>query len=653
MRRLRALLGKEIRQHAWTGLALGFCLAALFALLLATAWLAPETISLMQVHAGFLTFAICGAMVLGNRLVVSEYYGRSQLFVEALPLARWEMLAVKYVLGLALLLIATALSLGIAALVSATREAIDWRFLTIVAARSGTIIFFFWSWFFGMGLVGRFRVAIYLGILIAVMFLDGFTAFEILHFGPIAVLDNTTLPFEREIMPTRALLVTLALGAGWTALGFALALINEGSVAEILAKRMSQREKSIIGILFIALALAYTLIEERRDKPPYNFPEEEVIKSEAVPLEILYLLPERRADAEALMAWLEDDLSRFSRALGWSSLPEVRLAFSPSLEAGFFDTAELQLNDGILIRANFGSDIDWDPRALSAYVLARVLDGATDDRARFEPKAWLRDGFAEWWSHRRQLTDDSSGDREATDSLETSCSDEASLLLRALWTTRHDPLDTSRLARWLRYRERHGEELASAVAFSGLRILEQQADRDAVLHLARQVFGRQPHRDIRELFYEWRHPMEEVFAQATAQGWEPFLASWNNELERLRTREPCRARLAQLPEGTAQIEIESGEGTIRDVVYGFQFTEPLPQGTTTTLLHHRLSAFDSELERRDLLRVERFWPSETRETSWRLPGLYRRDNRAFLAVEIESEILGCPIRFDAQRRTFQ
>lgn len=272
MRRLRALVGKEVRQHAMVGMAIGFCLAALYALLLAVSWLAPETVSMMQVHAGFLTWILVAGMVLGNRLVVAEYYGRSQLFVEALPLARWEMLVVKYLLGLALLLLATALSLLITAIVSATREAIDWRFLAIVTSRSVAVVFCFWSFFFAMGLVGRFRIAVYIAILLGLMFLEGFTAFETIRFGPIATLDNSTLPFEREVMPTRAILHTLALGAAWTAIGFGLALINEGSVAEALAKRMSLREKAIIAILFIALGLAYAILEERRDKPPYSFP---------------------------------------------------------------------------------------------------------------------------------------------------------------------------------------------------------------------------------------------------------------------------------------------------------------------------------------------------------------------------------------------
>ena len=98
-----------------------------------------------------------------------------------------------------------------------------------------------------MGFIGRFRVAIYIAIVLTLGVIDQMTALELQHFGPLAVLDNTTLPYERETLPVRAVWETLVLGAGLTALAFGLALINEGSVAEALARRMSQREKAIIG----------------------------------------------------------------------------------------------------------------------------------------------------------------------------------------------------------------------------------------------------------------------------------------------------------------------------------------------------------------------------------------------------------------------
>ena len=646
MRRLKALLGKELRQHAAIGLALLACLAAIYLLLLLGILLGGDTVSLIEAHAAFLFFLALSGAVVGNRLVVGEYYGRTQLFVEALPLARWEMVALKYILGLTVLLLAAGLSLAVTAVVALSREAIDVRFLAIVGTRSAAFIFFIWSFFFAMGFVGRFRIAIYIAIVLALGIIDEMTSLELQHFGPLAVLDNNTLPFEREVLPARAISETLALGAGLTLLAFGLALIHEGSVAEALARRMSQREKAVIGVLFVALTLAFSYLDERREKEPYAFPEEEVVRSATLPLEVLYLLPERRAEAEALLSHLETDFGALILLLNWQTRPAVRVAYSSALDAGVYDPAALAQNDGILVRANFAA-ADFDPSDFAAHLVGRLLDEATDGRARFEPKAWLRDGFAEWWSH---------GDRDssaAAPDLETACLEGFRPLLRALWASRTAPPSEDHLAAWLRYRERHGEDLAEAVAAGGLWVLEQMEGHDAVLSLAREVFARQPAQDLRELIYEWRHPMPEVFERATALSWPEFVAAWRAELERLATTPACRQALVGVAEGSTRLDVEAGVGAVRELVYGVSFDQPPPDSTLVTLLHGRLTAFDDTIERRDLRREEKLWPVGKRQASWRLPGFYNQGSRAFLALEIESAVLGCPIRLHAERRVFE
>lgn len=651
MRRIAALLEKEVRHHGAATAALFACLAGIYLLLLLLTAVNSEVVTLMQAHAGFLFFAAFGAVVLANRLVVAEYYGRTQLFVEALPIRRFEMVAVKYVLGLAVLVLAAGLSLLVTALASLTREPIDARFLGLVATRSAVFLFFVWSFFFAMGFVGRFRAPIYLGIFMGLVVIEEMTAFEMQHFGPVALLDASTLAVEREVLPIRAVLETLAFGAGATVLAFVLALIREGSVAEMLAQRMSQREKATVGILFIALTLALTFLGERREKKPYAFPEDEVLASGSVPLEVLYLLPERLDDARVLLERLEAELAPLASELGWKRLPEVRIAYGPSLDPGIYDDAELAENEGILVRANFRRTEGWDVRDFSAHVVGRVLDRATRGRARFEPKAWLRDGFAQWWSLQRPVgPQETQLPPESRPDLARACSEGDVLTLRALWTTRHEPPDERRLARWRRYREQHGEALAEAVALSGLRVLEARAGRGAVVSLARSVFGRVPPRDARELFYEWRRPMARVFADATGIAWSELVAGWDAELDRARSAPGCREALAALPEGAASIEVEAGPGTVRDLVYSLRLTAPPAPGTLVALLHTRLTPFDDELERQELSRVEDLWPAGAREASWRLSGLYGRGSRAFFALELDSAVLGCPLRFHAERR---
>ncbi len=660
MRRLTALLGKELRQHALSGIALLVCLTICYLLLLVGTLANAETVSVMEVHASFLLlFVLIAALVLGHRLVVTEYYGRTQLFLEALPVRRWEVVALKYGLGLAVLLLISGLSLGATALAALTREPVDGWFLTIVATRTLVYVFFLWAFLFAMGLVGRFRIPIYLALLVMVGVVDGMTQLELQRFGPLALVDNNTLPFEREVMPIRALLETLAIGIGWTAVAFGLALIHEGSVAETLAKRMSQKEKALVGILFVGMMLAIVFLDDRRDKEPYTFPNQNTLVSATAPLEILYLQPTRSADALALQSRLEHDLDTLRDAMGWTDLPAVRIAYRPSIDATIYDQAELTSNDGILVRANFQRTDDWDPQAFSAFVIGLTLDDATLGRAQFEPKAWLRDGFAQWWASRPRAT----GSAVNIDPAVACASDDSPTrrtLLRALWMTRHQPLTSHQLATWLRTRERHGERVTAALALSGLWVLEQQHGEAAVLALAREVFGRQPTEDIRELIYEWRHPMATVFQAAntaktadtttTTVGWEDFIADWNTQLDRWRSEPACRALLDAIPEGEAELEIERGAGSVRNIVYRFDFDSPWKAGTLVTLLHTRLTPFDAPLERFDLRRREHLWPTGESQASWRLPGFYGQGSRAFFALEVESEILGCPIRWVADRR---
>ena len=219
--------------------------------------------------------------------------------------------------------------------------------------------------------------------------------------------------------------------------------------------------------------------------------------------------------------------------------------------------------------------------------------------------------------------------------------------------TRNAPPSADRLATWLRYRERHGADLAEAVAASGLLALEQRFGRDAVLSLAREVFGRRPSQDLRELIYEWRNPMAAVFERTTAIAWPDFIATWNAELERLRDTTVCRRALAAVVAGSGSLDVEAGTGAVRDLVLRLRFERPPPAGTVVSLLHTRLTPFDEPLERRDLRRIERLWPTAAREASWRLPGLYSQGSRAFLALEIDSLALGCPIRLHAERRVFE
>jgi hypothetical protein len=645
MRRVAAILHKELRQHAVAFLLLLVCEAGAFCLLLLGSWVGQETVSLMEALGFFLwIFLPLGAIVLSNRLVVAEYRGRTQLFLEALPVYRWEMVALKLGLGLAVLLgisfLALLVNLGVASL----RETIDIGFVGVLAVRTAAFVFFLWTFFFAMGFVGRFRVPIYLGLLLALSMLDQMTAFEFQRFGPFAVLDSGTFAFAREL-PQRAVVETVLLGVFSLGIALTLALIHEGSLAEELSRRMSQKEKALVGLLFVALLVVSTVLDERREKEPFTFTQEEVVwSSSELSLHLLYLKDEMRSDAEGLGERLEVDLLGLRDALDWTSLPAVRVAYRSSLGSTTYDEATLQANDGILVRANFQEAPQWDAAAFSAYIVGLVLDDATAGRAGFEPKAWVRDGFSRWWSERYRLRRVDSSGPEGCDDV---------LLLRALWLSREQQVDADLLASWWRLEERHGEAMTDGLAYAAMSWIEQLHGEDAVLKLARNLFGRESPKDLRELFYERRHPMAVVFEEATGQSWQEFLVSWGAELERLRGEPECRAVLDAVPEGLAEIEVEVGEGSIRHLSYGFRFTRPPPAGALCSLLHTGLDPFDRVVDPDDLVRREHSWSEAENAASWRLSGRYSRGSRVFLALEVEAPRLGCAVRLLASRQVIQ
>src|SRR5687768_9881425 len=91
------LIRKELRQH-W--LSFGF-LATILAIgavgMLAGHYLRGNSSSVFVGASNFLQVALpAAAMLICGRVVVAEYRAKTQLFLEALPLPRWKMIAVKY-----------------------------------------------------------------------------------------------------------------------------------------------------------------------------------------------------------------------------------------------------------------------------------------------------------------------------------------------------------------------------------------------------------------------------------------------------------------------------------------------------------------------------------------------------------------------------
>lgn len=631
---IRALLAKELAHHwrAFTGLTIALAIALL--VLVQYTGASERTLSQLQAAGVFVTLFIpLAGVVLGNRLVVEDYHGRNQLFVESLPVRRYEPVLVKFSIGLVYLLVMAWIAVLSVAAVAARTEPVAPEFRLLLLVKVSAFTYLVWGFLFAMGFMGRLRLILYLAVAGIAGYINATTDMDVMRDGPMRLVEAQTFAFEREHWPSAELLQTLALGSACVAWFMALALIRDGTLAESLSRSMSQREKATAGALAIALLFATVALDEKRDKPPYRFTGTKVVKSTDPPVSVLYLRERFRPAARSLLDRTGRSLLALGNAIGIDSFPPVRVALADNLDPGVFQTAQLEWEDGVLVRANFHTLTARQRIELDAYLVNAVLVRTTNGRALFEPKRWLHDGFSHWWvTH-------GAADRGAHAP--------PHLVLRALLAAGDRGADSGRVERWARTREALGEPIAGALAYSGLKALEDLAGRDAVLALARAVLGRSPPGDVRETLYEWRHPMPRVFEEALGIEWTAFLAHWNAWLDTHRAGAHAQASLAALPEISATVKAGRDAAGIRALHYRFELTG-LARTATCTLLHEKLTPFDDEIPRARLRRVDT--RCDNGITAGKVSGLYGAGEIALLILEVHGvDAIGTALRAHAER----
>jgi ABC-type transport system involved in multi-copper enzyme maturation permease subunit len=634
MNRLLKLAKKDFSQNILVFIFLPLFLIFIFGIMLLGTAVSPRTMGFLSAEGSFLLFFIpLSAIVLGNRLVVKEYYSRTQLFIESLPISRVEMVLVKYFIGLTFLLFFAVFTLLISSGLSYRSDPVSLNFFFILLSRSAMFCYFVWSFLFAMGFAGKFRIPVYLLIVFFLFVFSITTELNIMQEGPLA-LQVSDFALERYTYPARQLIQTFLLGSGWLALALFLSLINEGSIAENLAKPMTQREKAVIGIIFIGFMLSAALLESKRVREPYRFSSDAVIASETEPIEILYLEYNIKPDAIALNRYLENKIADLRDTLGINRVPPIKIAYAESLDRDKFETAKLISRDGVLVRANFKDIDDWCTDKFNAYLTRVILDNITRNRTRFAPKQWLHDGFSCWWAY--------GGFSMGSDTHKT-------LMLRSMYLLDKQGLNSQVIKEWPVFRERVGEPAAEAVAYSGLAYLQSAKGYEAVIKLVKSVFGRDIPDDSRETLYEMFHPMPVLFKEATGEDWEAFISEWTAWVKDIATQPEFRARLAAIPEFKGSINLLKKEGNIRDIVYEYNFSQVPASGFVCALLHKKISPFEASIYPEELLKEEQRIHNDFVTNQRRHTGKYNSGERVFLALEYESDILGIPVRIISRR----
>ncbi|MEM7316369.1 MAG: hypothetical protein AAF497_24820, partial [Planctomycetota bacterium] len=374
---IASLVGKEIRQHWIVFLLVIFTLMLGFLVLMAWGIDSDSNSHPYEIMQRFLIFfAVTGALVLCNRLVVVEYAAKTQLFLEALPLTRAMMISVKYLIGAFVFLTATGLLFALATLMAMRVEELSPRHLGIVLLRTVSIVAFIYSFFFMMGLLGRYRVAIYLMIMIGMSLLDSFTEIDISSVGPFKLLMDTRFAYERSLIPWDSLIPTWIMTAGFITVTLTLSLVREGSVATLLAEKMSYREKVFIACLIIAGLVAGTIYESKVVRKPYDLVDAVESSTDRVQVKVSGFGNEA-ANSKELAELVSGQLTSAAEFLDIDKLPPVFVVLRQDLDADKFERGELEKAEGVLVRANFTSE-DWDQSSFALWLIREMLANLSD-----------------------------------------------------------------------------------------------------------------------------------------------------------------------------------------------------------------------------------------------------------------------------------
>jgi len=625
-RRLLALTWKEVREHFLVVIGLAATLPFGWGIFALSALASPTTVTYLEAHASFCRWILpMAGLALGNRLVVAELHGRTQRFVESLPLRPWEPLVVKFVLGLGVLEGIALTSLFGTELFALSREPFELGYFVILGARTIVYVVFGWSIFFTMGFFGRVRVPIYIVKILGLILVASTTQLELMHFGPIALVGPEMVT-DRTTWPWSEMGIALGIAAVYLVVGAVLVSVREGSVQERLAKRMSQRDLAMVGIALMALLTIWGAFEHEAEPLPYTMTGQ-VVRSSSLPIAIGFGDPAVEADARLLLTELDHDVGTLASEMQLSALPQMRVVLRRTLGRDTIEPVTLSHADGMLVRANFLSSANPDRHAIGAAVIAGMLDARTRRRARFEPRRWWRDGLSTYWAY----------DRGALP---------ATRLAQAAWATRARGPDAPRLDHFERLREELGGAVAASLAATGVMAIES-AHPGGVVALARISFPLSPTEDVRTSIWERMHPLHAQILEATTLDPIALARAWNDTLRAIRARPEVAAITSALPSAEATVTIERDASGIVSVVTRATIS-PHTSGLTLSVRHLALGPFDRIVEDYAMPRETVLVPHDG-HAEVRLTGRYTAGDRVLIRVDLEGTALDTPMRLAATR----
>ena len=615
---MRPLVLKELREHRWVLLALWLSSAIGLAGLLHAA--KDEGSSLVAFRSLILLLGGLSILTLANRLVVREYTGRTQLFLETLPVSRAQVVAVKWLTGAVLLAIPMAAGFAVTLQVASAQVVLTSRFIQLIVVRGGAFLLFGYSLAFFIALTGRYRYVLWGALILGAFAVNTYAQFPFEQWSPIALVSKSMV-FERLELPVADLMITWLVTALLIVATFILSLASEGSLVLALSQRMSPRERVVVTVAVISLVSLLGQLDARKPKPAFTL--HNAITSGAGASQVAIARAGKVTDptARLLADKMSSDLQELQSYLSLSVLPGMFVLPDASIDSDVFSRAALPSSDGVVLRAAISAE-HFDQEEFRAYAVEQVLEWYTHDRAQQENRRWLLDGFTQWWIAR------------ASSTRQDQLTQRAALAARMLHfeSTRLD----AQLRDWLMVREQLGDCLSDALAWRAVALLVEELGPDRFRRLTTMLFGKHLPDDARAPFLEssfnnaWRH--------ADAPALPTFAEGLRAALQ------ADQAGAAALPNAIVQEPVVFQAATMRGRAFEVHYRLGAINATNPpfAVRYAVIGPWQPEMDRESLARVD-----ATR--SGVLPQSFQRGAILFAAIELRDTHLACTLRLGARR----
>jgi len=547
------------------------------------------------------------ALVLANRLLVREYTGRTQFFLETLPIGRARVFATKWLLGCGLMLLtawfAWAVALRSARRAEVLASADAFGVLECAAAYCVAV----WSFAALAGMLGRYRYLAWGAIGLAALLTVNITGVPFFYL-PIIRLLAQDVQMATALPETSAFVYALAFAAVCLVAAAALALVGSGAMASTLAQRMTARERAFALVALIAVGTISATLQPKPVQPPFAITRGERFEGRWTRVGVLPSGTLDAVSAQSLARAIADDSDALIDVLDLRAHPPVFVLAQQGLDRHVMQRAALRAEDGIVLKVAPNAPTE-NVRMLVAH---SVVADATLGRAMKDDRHVLLDGLATYWP----LRDDEAA-RERW-------------WLRAAAIAEPQPDDY--LTAWAETSERLGECESLALAFSVFDTLTQRLGRDATLESMKKIFV-EPKDDVRVLFE--RRPATALASAGVDFSWLASAASAARE----QARERHEAELARRPVLEAAVDWRNTPGR------GIEIETTMSGAARYAAYYRVLSPWTTdagEMPRLDVL-----------GSSAVLPLSPSRNDRVLAVIEVDDEVLDCPVRVLAERLEFR